>query len=321
MRHSILLLLMLMVFGAAFESGCEGQNSSASPFSNPVSTATPDHPFLSQWGGTGTGLANLNHPTGIAVNAAGTTVYVADQNDDAVKAFSPDGAPLTQWTATLPGALSLDASGDVIVSLADGSGTVQEFSSTGTLLTQGGGSGSASGDFNGSMETAEAGITVYAADSGNNRVQAVTFTGSSGDYAVAQFTGVGSGLTAFDQPSGVALNPTQTLLYIVDTGNSLIQSYSLNGVFQKKWGGAGPGQGQLGQPRGISVDASGDIYVADTGNNRVEIFDSEGNYLSYTGSAGSGTGGLSGPQAVAVDGSGNIYVADTENNLIQKFGP
>ena len=41
---------------------------------------------------------------------------------------------------------------------------------------------------------------------------------------------------------------------------------------------------QLSTPRGIAVDATGNVYVADEGNNRVDKFDGSGNWLFASGS-------------------------------------
>ena len=44
-----------------------------------------------------------------------------------------------------------------------------------------------------------------------------------------------------------------------------------HGQFLRSWG-SGTGPGQFKHPRGVAVDASGNVYVADTGNDRIEKF-------------------------------------------------
>ena len=85
------------------------------------------------------------------------------------------------------------------------------------------------------------------------------------------------------------------------------------------FGQQGQGQGEFTDPRGVAVDAEGNIYVADTNNHRVQVFDANGNYLRGWGSQGSGAGQFNEPWGIAVDSARNVYVADTWNYRVQKF--
>jgi len=108
-----------------------------------------------------------------------------------------------------------------------------------------------------------------------------------------------------------------------------------------------PTASSLNQPRGVAVDASGNVYVADTSNNRVLVysnpftaFGGTGQTSGFTATAVLGQGGdftasscnvgattpsaetLCAPESVALDGSNNLYVADTSNNRVLEYtGP
>jgi sugar lactone lactonase YvrE len=79
-------------------------------------------------------------------------------------------------------------------------------------------------------------------------------------------------------------------------------------------------------PRGIAVDALGNIYVGDTGNNRIVKLYATVNVTTLAGSGTAtntnGTGSLASfkvPYNCAVDFTGNVYVADSGNNIIRKI--
>jgi tripartite motif-containing protein 71 len=64
-------------------------------------------------------------------------------------------------------------------------------------------------------------------------------------------------------------------VYVADTGNNRIQTFSSNGTFIAVLGRDGGANGTLRSPEGIAVDpSSGNVYVADTNNNRISVFTS-----------------------------------------------
>jgi len=134
---------------------------------------------------------------------------------------------------------------------------------------------------------------LYIADSLNGRIREVS-NGVITTVAGSGF-GIGSGgigdsgpatSAVLIGPQGVAVD-SHGNLYIADTGNNRIRKV-VNGAITTVAGNGmrgfsgddGPAAGaQLNLPRGVAVDAAGNVYVADTGDNSL----TNGNYLSGTG--------------------------------------
>jgi trimeric autotransporter adhesin len=180
---------------------------------------------------------------------------------------------------------------------------------------------------------------IYIADSGNNVIREITngtistvygtnTRGYAGDF--------GQGIAAeFYSPLGLAMDSSGNL-YISDSGNNVIRVISSAGVINTSAGIEEPGYSgdggiataaQFMYPKGIALDASGNLYVADFGNNAIrKISGGKISTIAGTGFAGfSGDGGtatsaqLYSPQAVAVDAAGNVYIADTGNQRVRQI--
>jgi DNA-binding beta-propeller fold protein YncE len=115
-----------------------------------------------------------------------------------------------------------------------------------------------------------------------------------------------------------------TLLSVVASLSALSASAQAP-PYLTQWGALGSGPGEFREPRGLAVDALGNVFVADFGNNRIQRFNSAGELLGIWGSAGSEDGHFFGPCAVALDGTGFVYVVENganstmDQHRVQKF--
>ena len=93
-------------------------------------------------------------------------------------------------------------------------------------------------------------------------------------------------------------------------------------VYIRQWGNeATIGDGVFSYPKGIAVDAAGDVYVTDGWNNDVQKFTADGAFLLRWGGAGTGDAQFDSPEKLAIDEDGYVYVVDGGNNRVQKFTP
>ena len=220
--------------------------------------------------------------------------------------------------------------------------------------------------------TADSASNVLISDTGNQRIRVVaaatgTFYGramTAGDiYTIAGdgtagFAGDGGPATVakLANPEGMAVDAAGNVL-IADAGNSRIRVVAAaTGTFYGRAmtagdiytiagdgtagfaGDGGPATtAELSNPKGMAVDAAGNVLIADTGNSRIRVVAAAtGTFYGramtagdiYT-IAGDGTAGFAGdgspataaelayPAGVTVDPAGNLLIADTNNSRIR----
>lgn len=142
-----------------------------------------------------------------------------------------------------------------------------------------------------------------------------------------------------NSPYGVAHDPARNITYVADTLNHRVRAILPDGSVGTVagTGTAGPGgnggpatAAQLNQPRGLTLDLSGNLYIADTFNHSVRRLERSTGIITTvagTGTAGNGGDGasaerarLDSPAGVAVDSASppSLYVADTLNHRVRK---
>jgi trimeric autotransporter adhesin len=165
----------------------------------------------------------------------------------------------------------------------------------------------------------------------------ITTVAGNGQYG---YSGEGGQATSavIGLPQIIAVDASGDL-YIADRDSCRIRVvFKSTGIittlvgFSGKCGNAGDGVdvlvAQLSSPRGLAVDASGNIFIS-SGNAIRMVTKRTGIITTVAGSETSGFNGdggvpreayLNTPGGIAVDTLGNLYIADTGNNRIRKVG-
>jgi tripartite motif-containing protein 71 len=197
-------------------------------------------------GSAGSGDGEFNQPNDVAVDPSGN-VYVADESNNRIQKFTSSGAYLAQWGTTGAGDGQIDVPTGVAVDSADNvyvadyaNRRIDVFSTTGTFKRAWG----------------------WGVQDGSAAFQICT----SGCQAGLSGTGNGE----FIAMSSLATDPFNNV-YVPDCSRNDVQVFRATGVFVKKWGSSGSGDGEFDCPDHVATDGSL-LYVSDFNNHRVEKF-------------------------------------------------
>ena len=106
---------------------------------------------------------------------------------------------------------------------------------------------------------------------------------------------------------------------VSDLGEHCIKVFNREGHFQYKFGKHGKGDGELNDPRFLSVTQSKHLLVCDQGNHRIQVFELDGKFVGKFGKNGSKLGEINNPFSVAVLSNDQIVVSDRKHNRIEIF--
>ena len=180
---------------------------------------------------------------------------------------------------------------------------------------------------------------VFVSDIGTSKIYSLTDNAGTGVTATVAGGGVGytnsaGGAPSFDSPYAIVVN-SAGVTYVADTNNCAIRKIS-GGVVTTFAGGyplsCGYADGvgtsaRFDHPKGIAIDASGNLYVADTNNNRIRLIRTDGTVSTIAGTGtlssppadGVGTSAvINAPVGIAVKSDGStVFVTDTTNSLLR----
>lgn len=259
-------------------------------------------------GGAAT-VALLNHPSGAAADAAGN-LYIADRDNHRVRRVTADGTITTiasgvAWS--VPSGISVDSAGNIYVVDTDVKQVVRITPAGAAQLV--------------APHLLTAPVAAVADTMGNIYIA----DASAGVIRMVDAAGAVSTLVAnLAGPHGLALDGAGHLFFTEQDAARVQRLDLVSGSLSQLV----PGTWNI--PRGVAVDAVGDVFVADTGRHEVLRVDPAGEVtvIAGTGVPGfSGDGGaaastqLNYPWDVAIGPGGVLYVADLENNRIRLLTP
>lgn len=249
--------------------------------------------------GAGT-AAQFVSPINVCTDAQGN-VYVADINNYRIRKITPAGMVSTFAGSTF--------------GYADGSGTAAQFKSPWGIC-------------------ADAQGNIYVTDPNENKIRKITPAGVVTTLAGStEGHADGTGTAAqFNDPVGICAD-AQGNLYVTEEGSHKIRKITPAGVvttFAGSTTGYADGTGaaaRFASPRGICIDAQGNLFVADGGNARIRKITPAGMVSTLAGSTagyadGTGTAAqFAAPCGICIDPQGNLYVAEFTNNKVRKITP
>ena len=166
----------------------------------------------------------------------------------------------------------------------------------------------------------------YQVESSGGVVETLSVTGSELTFAALR---AGEGIITITAIGPDGTRATRNIPVRVDEA-VLALSYTIDTLagYSHVLDGGPATRAWLESPRGVAVDAMGNLYIADPGHNRIRKVDAATGTISTI--AGTGEGGYSGDGgpatqallsdrlSVAVDREGNVYIADADNHSIRK---
>ncbi|MBX2906840.1 MAG: Ig-like domain-containing protein [Taibaiella sp.] len=274
------------------------------------------------------------------------------------RGYSGDGGPANEAQMRSPYAIAVSATNELYIAdyfnhairKVSGFGIITTVVGDGTAGFTGDGGPASAARLNG-----PAGISfdvvgnMYIADKFNERIRkvdaatgiitTVAGNGAHGGWNGAAFGNGGPATAAaLTYPVATVFDPLGNM-YIADNGSQTVRKIDTAGVITRFAGthaGGYNGDGiaataaKLNNPRGLAVDAGGNVYISDCWNNRIRKVDPSGQISTFAGTGVKGYSGDGGPATdaqifgswgITTDICGNLYICDYDNYVVRKVGP
>jgi DNA-binding beta-propeller fold protein YncE len=198
-------------------------------------TANPAPAVTVFEGGKGTGKGEFDTPLGLTLDRQGN-IFVADTNNGRIQKFSSTGTYITsigrkgsgEGELGEPNGIAIDRFGNIYVAESSNQ-RLQKLKPDGTFIAQWTGP---EPRFYGPRKIAIGpDDSIYVVDQGRTRI--VKF--SPDGQVLANWGRKGTGDGEFDDPTSVAVDPTNNKVYVADPCNKRIQVFDSNGKFVGKW--------------------------------------------------------------------------------------
>ncbi len=299
-----------------------------------------------------TSTAGFRFPADVAIDADGN-IIVADRSNHRIRKISPEGIVSTVAGSSMgfnngasatakfssPSGVAIDADSNIIVADRNNQ-RIRNIAPNGMVTTIAG--DGITGSTDGASATArfrfptgvaiDADGNIIVADRNNDRIRKISPSGMVSTIAGSSrgFTNGASETAKFNFLTNVAIDADGDII-VADRNNHRIRNIAPNGIVSTIAGsGQGFGDGasataKFNSPRGVAVDAVGNIIVADTINNRIRSISTDGTVRTVAGGAAGRNNGaasiarFSSPVGIAIDAAGNIIFADSVNHRIRKI--
>jgi sugar lactone lactonase YvrE len=265
--------------------------------------------------------------------------------------YSGDGGPATAahiywYTASLAsnhsGHVYIADDSNLRVRMINPFGIINTIAGNGSLGMTGDGGPATNAQINDAKWIAEDGAgNVYLSGYLLHHIRKISASGIISTFAgiplVSGNTGDGGQATAatFLDPEGITVDNAGNV-YVCDYGNrnvrkidpsGIITLFAGNGLYGYTGDGGPATAARLGQPRGATTDAAGNVYISDISGNVVRKVNPAGIISTYAGNGVMGFAGdggpataarISSPEQLTTDTSGNLYICDAMNARIRK---
>ena len=290
------------------------------------------------------------------VDGNGTITTIAGNG---TAAFSGDGGLATSAQLNYPTGLALDSAGNIYITdrfnyrirkITISTGLISTIAGTGTIGNSGDGGAATSATLNEPFQVSIIKGNLYFSDYANHSVRKINLnTGIITTVAgtgISGYSGDGGLATAatMNHPCGITVVSNTTIestddIYIAESGGNVVRKIAGNtgiittatgtGVAGFSGDGGPATAAKIDNPVDVICDIYNNVYVSEHGNNRIRKIDGSTGIITTvagTGTAGySGDGGLAtsanlnSPCGMSMDATGNIYFADRLNSIIRKF--